>query len=239
MIEAYILIELSSGAKYKYVRNIVNDSLGKDEIVYKYHGSGYQEVGLKRKHSYSNTGLISGKTYQFGVNVDGGGNINYSITPQGNGEGYVLFQEIIKLMNQIMVNSGATWKMTTQKGNMRCTSDSQAAATSIALSAGAANDLFSALDGWTGGFEMAIAGDNYMDQTVAGKIKKDFTDLSTAYGALINFNDLLPFPEAGGAVTILKRKNLNDGLDDKTYSYLQIAAGEIVSISVIEKIIED
>lgn len=234
MIKAHILIELSSGAKYKYVRNKVNDSNGVSEEYYQYKGAGYQEVGLTPIFSgSSNTGLVPGETYYFKVNVDAGGVVEYNITPVEDVEGKVNFSELIKKMNFVTAN--ATWQL--YDGDLRCTSDSDAAATSIALSAGAAGtDLFSSLNGWSG-FDVASAGDQYADQTAVGKVKKDYTDLITNFTGAANFNTLLIFPEDGGATTILKRKNLENGLDDRTYIYSQIACGQIVAISVIENIV--
>lgn len=232
MIEAYILIELSSGSKYKYVRDVVNDSNGIGSETYQYSGAAYQEVGLKRKHPGMNTGLKVGETYYFRVNVDGGGVNEYGISLNNNSQGFIDYGTLVKELNS--ATTGATWSMFDGQ-DLRCTSDSETAGSSIVLTAGiSGTDLFSSLGGFTV-LDTPVAGDLYLDQTGAGKVLGDFTTITASYTGASAFNDLLTFPEAI-PTTVLKRKNLANGKDDKTYTYLQIPVGEIVAISVIEDI---
>jgi len=133
MTKAYNLIELSSGAKYKYVRDIVNDSNGKNTEYYQYEGSGYQELGLKIKHGGMNTGLTAGTIYFFKVNIDGVGLVGYSIVFENNSQNFVDFEEFFQELNFKTLSNGAEWTLNREKGDIRCTSISELVGSSITL----------------------------------------------------------------------------------------------------------
>ena len=478
MIEAYILIELSSGSKYKYVRDIVNDTNGENEKFYSYIGPGYQEVGLKRKHGAMDSGLSPDETYYFKVNIDAGGEVEYSITPKLETVGFVSFHQIINLINNEILADGVKCKLVPRTGDLRfsslglvaaletteviCPADSsrslsgkywtlnnannviayyvwyfipaksevtnlvftndsgnnndnyggfyvdlyvgaalhrfwwdvgdsdtppsdgggtlheidiintdiaaavaektsiiintvtglsenwtagdnfdvthaagditdgsdncivlatsittqgadesadpapggtgikitiaedevaddvasntkdkidllsdfdasaltdtvtitntktgpttdaanvnagvsvnvtqQGITTSITLAAGTTGtNLFSSLNDWVA-FDTAIPGDQYLDQLSVGKIKKDFTDLTANYSTASTFKDLLGFPESVGTITVLKRKNYENEINNETLVFIQIPCGEIVAINIIESVVSE
>jgi len=242
MIRAYILIELSSGSKYKYVRDVVTDTAGVDAEYYAYEGAGYQEVGLEKsiEEIFDPTGLLANTTYYFKVNIDAGGLTEYSIkTGPGTSQLFsgakpiITFEELILLLNSATRTAGARWDMI--DGDLRCTSLGTSTGTSIALAAGTTGtNLFANLNGWTGSFNPAVAGDIYDDQTNAGEVKKDLTDIMTSLAAAATFKALLSFPESGGGTTVLKRKNKENSIFDETYTYIQIPCGQIAAISAVE-----
>jgi len=88
---------------------------------------------------------------------------------------------------------------------------------------------------------LAIAADVYAQQTGAGKVAGDFATLlanwATAYTTATP--GFLSFPESGGAVTELKRKNTNGGADDSVYTITQIAGANIATIKVVEEYEEE
>jgi hypothetical protein len=245
MIRAYILIELSSGSKYKYVRDVVTDTAGVNAEYYAYNGPGYQEVGLKAgiEEVFDPTNLLPNTTYYFKVNIDAGGLTEYSIkTGPGVAQLFsgvnpiITFNDLILLLNSATRVDGARWDMI--DGDLRCTSMQVATGTSIALAAGVTGtDLFASLNGWTGSFSSAVPGDQYLDQTNVGEVKKDYTDLVASYTAAATFKALLSFPESAGGTTILKRRNKDSVYCDDSYTYIQVSCGQITTISVVEEII--
>jgi hypothetical protein len=117
--------------------------------------SGYQEVGLMEKLGTTATGLAATTQYYFKVNVDGGGVVEYDITTGTD----VTYTAVIALIDAEVTAAGITPSL--YAGDLRFTSDSTGATSTIALSAGTTGtDLFATLTGWVvaDGFNIAHAG---------------------------------------------------------------------------------
>lgn len=113
---------------------------------------GIQECDLTGKTLATATGLAATTQYYFTVTIDGGAAIEYDITT-----GTVLtYDVIIRLMNEAMNGSGAYFSLVA--GDLRCTSQSKAAGSTIVLAAGVTGpDLFAALTDFVA-FEAAVDG---------------------------------------------------------------------------------
>lgn len=233
MIKAYIVVQLSNADSYRYVNSTVNDSLGKDEQYYAYYGPGFQELGLDQVSTYDESGLKPNTTYYFTVNIDGGGATEYSITTGSN----TTFGNIIHLMNNQTLSDGAEWNVE-RNGDIRCTSTSTAAGTSIALSAGTTGtNLFSSLKGFTS-FESAQPGDQLADQTGSGLVYGDFTSIRsniTAHTA----NERVLWPDDGGTTEELIRKNLSQNIGDEGTTVTSIYCKSVESVQIIEWEVDD
>ena len=104
-------------------------------------GKGYQECGLTGKAAATETGLSAGAYYLF-VAINGGTSTEYTFTAAGD----TTFGGIITLLNAAI--SGVTFALI--NGDLRCTSDSTAAGSAIALAAGTTGtDFFATLTGFT------------------------------------------------------------------------------------------
>lgn len=198
MIQAYISIGLKSGMKVQYVRDVVTDTLGKNGLYYGYNGAGYQDLGMPDRKVVSSLNLMSGVTYYFKVSVDGGGYTEYSILPARVApklyqspyivsyasealKGFDKLQ-IIKLLNAETNRDGAKWSLTTT-GDIRCQSMSSLANSSVSVSAGTSGaDLLASINA---DVQPAVAGDQLLDQTGAGKVYGDFLTLSHGVGQLV------------------------------------------------------
>jgi len=113
---------------------------------------GFQECDLTGITLSTATGLAATTQYYFKVTVDGGAAVEYDITT-----GTVLtYDVIIRLMNEAMNESGAYFSLVA--GDLRCTSQSEAASSTIVLAAGVTGpDLFAALTDFVA-FEAAVDG---------------------------------------------------------------------------------
>jgi hypothetical protein len=104
-------------------------------------GKGYQECGLTGKAAATETGLSAGAHYVF-VAINGGTSTEYSITAAGD----TTFGGIITLLNAAI--TGVTFALI--NGDLRCTSDSTATGSAIALAAGTTGtDLLATLTDFT------------------------------------------------------------------------------------------
>lgn len=129
--------------------------------------SGYQECGLEHKTLLDLTGLAITTLYDFGVNVDGAGSVNYTIDTTGE---TVEFENIIDLMNESIDTNSAEDDayFSLVDGDLRCTSYLTGGSSTIALAAGSGNtDLFATLTGFTA-FKTAIIGGSYDTITLSG-----------------------------------------------------------------------
>ena len=229
MIRAYIAINLRNGDSVKYVRDVVNDSAGVGERYYQYEGPGYQELGMKHVSSYDDSGLRKDSTYYFTVNIDGGGDTEYSINTGSNTK----FGHIVNLMNNQISGDGAEFFIT-REGDIRCVSTSRSASTSIALSAGSSGtDLFASLNGFDS-FESAVNGEQYADLTSAGQIQSDYNSITSSLTGASTLNTLISFPESGGSTTTLIRKGSNESSGEIGRTFISIPAGAIDTVEVIE-----
>jgi len=104
-------------------------------------GKGYQECGLSGKAAATETGLSAGAHYLF-VAINGGTSTEYSITAAGD----TTFGGIITLLNAAI--SGVTFALV--NGDLRCTSDSTAAGSAVAMAAGTTGtDFLATLTGFS------------------------------------------------------------------------------------------
>lgn len=111
--------------------------------------SGYQECGLSGKFSSSATGLSATTQYYFKVTIDGGSQTEWSITTAAD----LTYDAVIDLLNAASI--GCTWSLV--DGDLRCTSDTPAGSSSIALAAGTTGtNLFATLTGFSA-FDTAVA----------------------------------------------------------------------------------
>lgn len=116
---------------------------------------GYQEVGLSGKTDTTDTGLTAEAQYYFKIDIDGAGVVEYDIT-LGAGTANELYAPVLALMNTALVAAGAYMHLV--NGDLRCTSETNGATSSIALSAGTTGtDLFATLTGWSA-FDEAVVG---------------------------------------------------------------------------------
>ena len=100
-------------------------------------GAGYQDFGMTGvTYSGAATGIAANTEYDINVNVDGGGDTNVSFTT-GAGTTY---RDLLALLNAGTV--GASYDII--DGDIRCTSESLASTSSIALSAGTNADILGA-----------------------------------------------------------------------------------------------
>lgn len=112
--------------------------------------NGYQGCSLSGLFDGTASGLANTTAYYFKVTIDGGTVVEFTITTVTD----TTYEDIIDLMNAASI--GCTWSL--EAGNLRCTSDTLAGSSSIALAAGTTGaDLFGALTGWTE-FDTAVAG---------------------------------------------------------------------------------
>lgn len=198
MIQAYISIGLKSGMKVQYVRDIVTDTLGKNGLYYGYKGAGHQDLGVPDRKVASLVGLKNETTYYIKVNVDGGGDNEYSITPTRDKSNlyqspYIVSHanetlrgfdklQIVKLLNAETNRDGIKWSLTTT-GDVRCQSMSSLANSSISVSAGTSGaDLLASINA---DVQPAVSGDQLLDQTGAGKVYGDFLTLSYGVGQIV------------------------------------------------------
>lgn len=99
--------------------------------------SGYQEFGMSGVVGGDNTSLADGD-YKFQIAVDGGAASEKTITVSG---GPITYTALLALINAQI--SGATASI--ESGDIRITSSTSGASSSIALTAGTSTDLFTAL----------------------------------------------------------------------------------------------
>lgn len=114
--------------------------------VFQLTSQGYQECGLTGKTSTSATGLSNTSTYYFKVTKDGGAQTEKSITTAAD----TTYGAVIILMNAQMTGAlaGCVWSVTSA-GDLRCTSPTFGASSSIALAAGSTGtNLFATLTGF-------------------------------------------------------------------------------------------
>lgn len=113
--------------------------------------NGFQECGLEDKTLTTATGLSTTTQYYFKANIDGGGVVEEDFTTGAD----VTYEAVLALINATLAAS-ATFELV--NGDLRCTSDSTGASSTVALSAGTTGtDLFATLTGFTA-FNTAVAG---------------------------------------------------------------------------------
>jgi hypothetical protein len=124
------------------------DSQGICRIAYKYvptafgNVQGYQECGVANKTVVTATGLSATTQYYWKVSVDGAVTVEYSITTASD----LTYAALIALLNAAL--STVTWSIVS--GDLRCTSNTQGANSSINLAAGTTGtSLFATLTGYT------------------------------------------------------------------------------------------
>lgn len=155
--------------------------------------SGYQECGLTEKTDGTETGLTSVTQYYFKVNIDGGGLTEYSITTAG----VTTFSAVIALMNSAI--SGATFGI--ENGDLRCTSNSTGASSSIALAVGTTGtDLFGALTGYSS-FDTAVDGTGSTFNYTVGAGKRTNTDGTFIFKYKINGITYLGSDDGAGNIS--------------------------------------
>lgn len=113
--------------------------------------AGYQELGLTGKDGATATGLSTTTQYYVKANVDGGGVVEYDITTAGD----VTWTAVLALLNT--ATSGvATWSI--EGGDIRLTSDTTGASSSVAITAGTTGtDLLATLTDFSS-VDTAVAG---------------------------------------------------------------------------------
>jgi len=136
----------------------INDGKSTSETAYYAYFSiddvaGYQEYGLSAKTAESDTGLTPEATYYFKITINGGDQVEYSITCSD--EDTITYAELLTLLNATGAGQAAVWAIV--GGDLRCTSRSTAIGSAIALAAGATGtDLAGALTGFED-YEAAVA----------------------------------------------------------------------------------
>lgn len=247
MIHSYISIGLNNGKKVQYVRNVTTDTNGVNARYYGYEGPGYQELGLKHVVWANPSGLTLNKQYYFKVNIDGAGEQEYSIIPKKAEvdafwvkNKYVQWETIINELNRATKSDGAEWSINNH-GDIRCQSTSESDNTSIALAVGTTGtDLFNSIEGFTD-FKAAVPGDQLADQTGAGKVLGDYDTILGFIEAELKQGDLalkeiyLEFPEDGGDVKSLIRKNNNESQADIGKTVTRVPIQAISEITIVEK----
>lgn len=253
MISAYISIGLNNGKKVIYVRNKVDK--GKDGEYYLYGGPGYQEVSFEGGRKINRKfNLVRGEEYSFKLEIDGSEK-TYTIIPREKEKENTLFAieerdevdffEVINLLNRATLKDGARWSETSD-GSIRCTSLSVKEGTAILISKpddGGAY-LFDALDGTV---EDAVAGDALQDQNESpGQV---LHDLNSMLGFINKQKNLpteneeeklfLEFPEEGGNVDVLFRRNNSDNMAYNTQIATSVPINAISEITIVEKHVPD
>jgi len=134
----------------------INDGISTSEMEYYVYFhiadvGAYQEYGLAGKAGDTATGLSTTTQYYFRITVDGGDQVEYSITTAAD----VTYAAVIALINATGAGLVATWALV--GGDLRCTSKSIAAGSAIALAAGTTGtDLAGALTDFTN-YDAAVA----------------------------------------------------------------------------------
>lgn len=174
--------------------------IGGDGFIGKTYGdtSGYQEAGLSDLEGTLETGLSTSTQYYFKLNVDGGGESEYDITTGSD----TTYNAVIQLMNDALIDAGALFGI--KSGDLRCTSLSTGASSSIALSTASLSGTslfdtltgFSAFDSAVAGATAAVAYGDTRSRLYEDSIIMEMWD-ETAWGTFIkiggNYNNL-PFP---------------------------------------------
>lgn len=242
MIRSYININTDGGDLLKYVRDVTTDTNGLGKYYYRYLGNGHQFAGLSIPDlgMTEDSGLKLETKYYFKVNVNGGGLTEYSITPTVNTRFYkddndniINYNEVYNLLNRVAPSS---FTVEYENDDFKFVAVGDTSGTSIVLGNGTTDaDLFSSLKRWSSSFGVSVAGDNYYDQTGAGKVLGDFTTLSSSW---VGTTGLLSFPESGGASTTVIRKQLLNGKDDGTHVVFQVHNSHVATITIVEQIEE-
>jgi len=191
-------------------------------------GIGYQEFGLTGKTTTTETGLTASNTYYFKVNVNGAGVVEYDITVDTTTD--TTYDGIIALMNAALTTGAVGAEFGYPDLKLRCTSDSAAAASAIALSAGSTGlDLFATLTGWTA-FESAVAYELYLT-IAAGANESDGAALWVPEDWNMSIRELILSPTSYAAVAraveVKAARTYMDGIGadpDFSYEIIRVAA---------------
>jgi hypothetical protein len=143
-------------------------------------GIGYQELGLVGKAGGDATGLLAETTYYFKINIDGGGQTeeNFVVDPDNT-----QFTEVLVLLNA--TTAGATWSLSS--GDLRCTSDTTASTSTIAMAAGTSGtNFFASLTGFAA-LETA-GGTGYQELGLSGKAGSTLTGLDAEHTYYFKIN---------------------------------------------------
>ena len=120
--------------------------------------SGYHGCALSGLFEGTTSGLANTTAYYFKVTIDGGSQVEFTITTVTD----TTYEDIIDLMNAASI--GCVWSL--EAGNLRCTSNTLAGSSAIALAVGTTGaDLFGNLTGWTV-FDTAVAGSGTSNITI-------------------------------------------------------------------------
>lgn len=162
-----VRLRIKKSSDFDGVLNIWVDGVGTQ---------GYQECGLSGKTGGTATGLATTHDYYFKVNIDGTGIVEKHITTASD----VTYTAVMALMNAQMGGAG-TWALAS--GDLRLTSTSYSAVSTVSLSAGTTgDDLFAALTGFTS-FDTAVPG--------TGGVAIDHANIATSW-SLWTSNGLFP-----------------------------------------------
>jgi len=128
------------------------------------YASGYQQLAITGRFLGTATGLAATTPYYFKVAIDGAAVVEFTITTATD----VTYDGVIDLMNTASI--GCSWSLV--GGKLRCTSDTLAGSSAIALAAGTTGtNLFATLTGWTA-FETAVAATGTADITIPAPYEK-------------------------------------------------------------------
>jgi hypothetical protein len=190
-------------------------------------GIGYQEFGLTGKTTTTETGLTAENTYYFTLALNGGGATEYSIAVDPTTD--TTYAGIVALMNAALVTAGVAAEFSYPDGKLRCTSDSGADSSAIALTAGTTGlDLFASLTGWTA-FSSAVAYTFYLT-IAAGANESDGAALFVPENWAMSIREIdlsvTNYTAANCAIEIqASRINFDDDNSDPDFNleYLRVA----------------
>jgi hypothetical protein len=188
-------------------------------------GIGYQEFGLTGKTGTTETGLTAQNLYYFKIALNGAGAVEYHITITPTSD--TTYAGVVALMNTAITAIAAEFSY--PDGKLRCTSDSAASGSAIALTAGSTGfDLFASLTGYTA-ISSAVAYALYLT-IAAGVNESDGAAIFVTDGwtASIREMDVMATDLAAasrGVLASAKRINFDGDSSDPDYNIDYVRAG--------------
>ena len=231
MIQAQISIRMR-GQLYRYTRDVVNDTFGKNGLYYGYRGNARRKLVLSQRNisSSANSGLERGIVYSFRVGVNGGTIEDYKVSFQGDKREPITFFDLMRSIAGKSSDFDFIWEdYERENEGFYFIANGVQANTSIVVEDGnGPNPLFANLNLFEE-ISDEFASDNFFDQTDAGQIKADFDALTTSLED--DTQHFLSFPESGGATNLLVRPN-NESKGALVFN--QLARHVVENLHVVE-----
>lgn len=219
MIHAAISIRVK-GQIYRYVRDVLVASpggiTGVPKQYYAYRGNARRKINLTRNnitHSL-HSGLKPKQNYEFKVNVNTSGleTFNVSFWPRDELQPITYF-DVINKLNSVSDKFRVEFiDANREEEGIYFIAEGNQADTSILVSAGDTNDLFSSLEHFNS-IEDELVSDNFFDQNaVPGQIANDLdsilTDLADGTNSILSFPDV----ENGSQLLVRESNEIKNGL---------------------------